>query len=69
MKPFYTDKMLIECSTREMQILRIAVANEMTRWSKKDTGVDLYYKEQYEKYEKLYKEMTVILESMPWSMV
>lgn len=66
MKPFYTDKMLIECSTKEFQLMRVAVANEVDRWSDKDDEGNLIFKDKYEEMLKLYLDMSTCLAAMPW---
>lgn len=68
MKPFYTEKMLIECSTKEVQRLRTAVANEKERWSDRDEAGKLMFPENFNAYHKLYMDLTKILEKMPWDM-
>lgn len=68
MKPFYTNQMLIECNTSEIQYLRIAVANEMERWSDKDDEGKPVFPETYKAFIKLYNDITRILEQMPWNL-
>lgn len=68
MKPFYTNQMLIECNTSEIQHLRIAVAKEMDNWSDTDENGKRLFEANYQVWNKLYMDLTRILEQMPWDL-
>lgn len=68
MKPFYTKQMLIEASTEDIQDCRIAVANEMEKWSDKNEDGTLVFPTQYHRWNVLYHQLSDILAAMPWKM-
>lgn len=68
MKPFYTNQMLVECNTSEIQLLRIAVSKEMTNWSDTNEYGNRIFDLEYKMWSKLYKDLTKILEQMPWDL-
>lgn len=73
MKPFFTTSMLIEMNTSEAVVLRVLVANKRNELLKLDeTHLDEDNKEclraRIEFFDQMYKDLTAIVQSMPFEM-
>lgn len=60
MRPFYYDNFLVEMNYKEAGLLRAAV--EYAKWMNDDPK----FQDYFEAYDKLYEELTVILQKIPF---
>lgn len=71
MKPFFTNSMLVEMNTEEVETLRVLVANQrnklLAKAQTKEPGLKReMHLAQIEYYDKMYKDLTKILQIMPF---